>query len=327
MERAITFNEKLMAEYSVETVYIRYLSKNRKNHVNVGKEIYQDVRDQWAEAENYRLHNRINKRPIADNVVDSTHVSDLSKNRRDHVKIWKVIYEDVRCQWVEAEHYRPRIDEFTSQETIVSKAAGRDSFFGSFLDCMAHAWKDADEHYYIPKSRFGESTPEGGEHGSSPRQKKTVPRNAFLGAFRDCVGKAWEEADTLYNIPKSRFGDPEYNQSAYTVTQVQGVLGRVGPFLRGLGSCISTAWVESDHYYHLPKSRYRDPSFVREKMAKAPKPKGRLVVQPLIIGMGVVGEGIEDGWLASSPRNQPDDEFIIPEDGAVANRKPELESE
>ena len=66
---------------------------------------------------------------------------------------------------------------------------------------------------------------------------------------------------------------------------------------------------------------------MREKMAAAPKPQARFVLPPLVIGMGVAGEDIEDGWLARPSRDQPDEEFIIPEDGAVDSRKPEIELE
>ena len=200
-------------------------------------------------------------------------------------------------------------------------------FFSSLGGCFSKAWQDSDCHYYIPKRRFGGDATEGKGGGSLPRQEKPVPRNAFLGSFRNCVGKAWEEADTWYHIPKSRFGDPEFNQTAYSAAEVQGVLHRVGAFFRKLGDCVSMAWKESDHYYHLPKSRYQDPAFVREKMAAAPKPRNTYILRPAIIGMGVAGEGIEDGWLARSSRNQPDEGFIVPEGGAGDSRKPEIELE
>ena len=200
-------------------------------------------------------------------------------------------------------------------------------FFSSLGGCFSKAWQDSDSHYYIPKRRFKDNGEEEGVVESSSKRPKAPAKNYFLGSFRDCVGKAWEEADTLYNIPKSRFADPEFNQTAYSAAEVQGVLGRVGVFFRTLGDCVSMAWKESDHYHHLPKSRYQDPSFVREKMAAAPKPQARFVLRPLIIGMGVVGEDIEDGWLVRPSRDQPDEEFIVPEGGAVDSRNPEIELE
>ncbi|MDF1525933.1 MAG: hypothetical protein RRA15_11625 [bacterium] len=199
-------------------------------------------------------------------------------------------------------------------------------FFSRLGGCFSKAWQDSDRHYHIPKSRFGGGNTGGEGGGCLPRQEKPVPRNAFLGSFRDCVGRAWEEADTWYHIPKSRFADPEFNQIAYSAAEVQGVLGRVGVFFRTLGDCVSMAWKESDHYHHLPKSRYQDPGFVREKMATAPKPQARFVIRPLIVGMGVAGEGIEDGWLARPSRYRYDEEFIVPEDGG-GSRKPEIELE
>ncbi len=200
-------------------------------------------------------------------------------------------------------------------------------FFTTFRSCVQKAAMDTEVQYYIPKSRFQDPSLEEEKSSGLPRQEKPVPRNAFLGSFRNCVGKAWEEADTWYHIPKSRFGDPEFNQTAYSAAEVQGVLHRVGAFFRKLGDCVSMAWKESDHYYYLPKSRYQDPAFVREKMAAAPKPRNTYILRPAIIGMGVAGEGIEDGWLARSSRNQPDEGFIVPEGGAGDSRKPEIELE
>jgi hypothetical protein len=196
-------------------------------------------------------------------------------------------------------------------------------FFTTFRSCVQKAAMDTEVQYYIPKSRFQDPSLEEEKSSSVPRQEKPAPRNAFLGSFRDCVGKAWEEADTWYQIPKSRFADPEFNQTAYSASQVQGVLSRVGDFFRKLGDCVSMAWKESDHYYYLPKSRYQDPGFVWEKMAAAPKPRGRHIIRPLIIGLGVAGEDIEDGWLARPSGYQYGEEFIVPEDGG-GSRKPEI---
>ena len=149
----------------------------------------------------------------------------------------------------------------------------------------------------------------------------------FFSCLGGCFSKAWQDSDCHYYIPKSRFADPEFNQTAYSAAEVQGVLSRVGVFFRTLGDCVSMAWKESDHYHHIPKSRYQDPSFVREKMAATPKPQARFVIPPLIIGMGVAGEDNEDGWLARPSGYQYDEEFIIPEDEAGVGRKPEIDLE
>lgn len=50
----------------------------------------------------------INGKQIADYLVDSVNSKQVSENRRDHVKVWREIYQDVRRQWAEAEHYRHR---------------------------------------------------------------------------------------------------------------------------------------------------------------------------------------------------------------------------
>jgi hypothetical protein len=211
-------------------------------------------------------------------------------------------------------------------------------FFRTLKGCIAEAWHNTDCHYHLPRSRFKDPASGEEERGSDPPRRKIPQRNAFLGSFRDCVAKTWREADRQYYIPKSRFQDPEYKQTAYSASQiqvehngkahsasqVQGVFGRIKIFLVTLKSCISTAWKESDHYHHLPKSRYQDPEFVREKIQKAPKPQGKLVLRPLIIGLGVVDENIEDGWTVGPSVGQPDEEFIVPDDAAGIDRKPEI---
>ena len=55
MEKTITINGRMIADHSAGSTYNRYLSKDRRDHVKVLREIYQDVRRQWAEAEHYRL--------------------------------------------------------------------------------------------------------------------------------------------------------------------------------------------------------------------------------------------------------------------------------
>ncbi len=151
---------------------------------------------------------------------------------------------------------------------------------------------------------------------------------AFPGKLRGCITKAWQEADSHYHIPKSRFGDAEYNRTAYSSTQVQGVPGRVGTFFRTLKNCISTAWKESDYYYHLPKNRYQDPVFVGEKMTAAPRPQGKFFKESFITGPGISGERTEDGRSISRPGEpsgfRPDEEFIVLDDGAGFSRKPEI---
>ena len=153
-------------------------------------------------------------------------------------------------------------------------------------------------------------------------KKILTSASTFMGVLRGCLQQAWQDSDCHYNIPKSRFADPEFNQTAYSAAEVQGVLSRVGVFFRTLGDCVSMAWKESDHYYHLPKSRYQDPSFVREKKAAAPKSQDRLHIRPLILGVGVAGENNEDGWLARPSGYKYGEEFIVPEDGGDS-RKPE----
>jgi hypothetical protein len=102
------------------------------------------------------------------------------------------------------------------------------------------------------------------------------------------------------------------------------VLSRIGDSIRTLKSCISTAWKESDHYDHFPKSRYQDRGFVREMMETVPKPKGQLLIRPIFVGHGVVSEGTEDGWTVRPSASRPEEKFIVPDDVAGFTRKPEI---
>ena len=120
--------------------------------------------------------------------------------------------------------------------------------------------------------------------------------------------------------------DAEDNGKTYH-TPREGIWSRVGTHLRILKNCISTAWDETDHYYHLPKSSYQDPVFLKDKIDSAPKPEGRLLLTPLYMGLGVVGESSEEGWIAGSTQNPKNKVFIIPEDVAEADRKPEIKPE
>jgi len=199
-------------------------------------------------------------------------------------------------------------------------------FFRIFRGCFSKAWQETDCHYNIPKSRFKDPVSDAQVRNALPKREKSVPRNAFLGSFRDCVAKAWEETDTQYYIPKTRFQDAEYNEKAYRYSREE-IWSRIGAHFGILKSCLSTAWEETDHYYYLPKSRYQDPVFLKDKMDSAPKSKGLLLLKPHYIGQGVVGEINEEGWIAGSSQDPLDRVFVIHEDGAGGGRKPEIGSE
>ena len=53
MEKSITINGKVIAGSSFREQGAELDNKDRKNHLKIWREIYQDVRRQWAEAENY----------------------------------------------------------------------------------------------------------------------------------------------------------------------------------------------------------------------------------------------------------------------------------
>jgi len=169
---------------------------------------------------------QVNGRSLADYSVDRFYIRYLAKDRRNHLEIWREIHQDVSRQRAEAEYFRRRTDSYCSQEKTVP----------------------------IEKTAL-----------------KTAPENTFLGSFRDCVATAWEDADLLYHIPKSRFGDPEYNQTAYRAAQARGALDDLETFFRTLESCVSTAWRKADHYSHLSKNSYQDSDFVRQTSEVRPQ--------------------------------------------------------
>ena len=197
------------------------------------------------------------------------------------------------------------------------------TFSRTLRECLSEAWLDSDCHYNIPKSRFKDPASDAQVRSALPRREKGVPRNAFLGSFRDCVAQAWKDTDVRYHIPKSRFMDAEDNGKTYHTTQ-EGIWSRVKAHLRILKSCISTAWDESGHYHHLPKSQYKYPVFLKDKMDSAPKPEGLPPLTTHYVGLGVVGESSEEGWTAGSKQNPQDKVFVVPEDGAGGGRKPEI---
>ena len=53
MEKSITINGKVIASSSFREQGAERDNKDRKDHLKIWREIYQDVRRQWAEAENY----------------------------------------------------------------------------------------------------------------------------------------------------------------------------------------------------------------------------------------------------------------------------------
>jgi hypothetical protein len=199
-------------------------------------------------------------------------------------------------------------------------------FVKTLRRCLSDAWSDCDCHYHIPKSRFKDPVPGSQEQVNRAEGPRKVRRNAFLGSFRDCVLSAWDAADREYHIPKSRFLDPEHNRTAYRSSSGPGFAARVGAFLATLGSCISVAWKESDHYYHLPKSSYQNAEFVKEKIRSAPRPQGKLLYRPYVTGIGeVVGEGAGSGWTVNAWDDARGEAFLPPEETAGMGGKRELE--
>lgn len=53
MEKTTTIERKMMVDHSGHSESGKQVLKDRRDHLKVWREIYQDVRRQWAEAENY----------------------------------------------------------------------------------------------------------------------------------------------------------------------------------------------------------------------------------------------------------------------------------
>ena len=201
------------------------------------------------------------------------------------------------------------------------------AFYKNLRECMANARKDCDTWYNIPKSRFNGGPDKRGEldYLKEPPAQTTL-RNTFLGSFRDCFSRAWADSDNWYHVPKSQYQDPEFNRTAYSSPERAGILFRVGRFLGTFKHCISLSWEASDVFYHLPKSRYQNADFIKDLMKLSPRPKGRLMYRPFMIGRGVVlGEGTGKGWTVKPPEEKTDEVFIVPDPSLGAGGKPELE--
>lgn len=199
-------------------------------------------------------------------------------------------------------------------------------FFRTLGGCISKAWQETDCHYHIPKSRFKDPASDAQVRSTLPKRRRRAPRNAFLGSFRDCVAQAWEDTYTRYHIPKSRFMDAEYNETAYRSSPGPGLLRRTGWFMVTLKQCISMAWEASDTFHHLPKSRYQDADHIRKLMKLSPKPRGNLLHMPFYIGRGfIVGDAGGKGWTVRPHDEEPDEVFFIPDQQPGAGDKPEIE--
>ena len=159
-------------------------------------------------------------------------------------------------------------------------------------------------------------------------KKILTSASTFMGVLRGCLQQAWQDSDCHYNIPKSRFQDIDYNETAYRSSTGPGPFRRVGGFLSTVSHCISMAWEASDTFYNLPKRSYRNADFVRELMHLSPEPEGKLLYRPYTIGRGVVVcEGTGKGWSVEPPEEKPErmSDFIIPPGAPGPGGKLELE--
>ena len=84
-------------------------------------------------------------------------------------------------------------------------------FFRTFSSCVEKAARDTDQHYYIPKGRFQDHDPAGVELTDDTGHRNMGRFSAFFHTLRNCISTAWEESDSQYHIPKTRFRDTEEN--------------------------------------------------------------------------------------------------------------------
>ena len=198
-------------------------------------------------------------------------------------------------------------------------------FYRNLRVCMGDAYRDTDTWYHIPKSRFNGGPEERKQLEYLSESVKRPATNAFMGSFRDCLLSAWKASDRDYHIPKSQFQDQEFNNTAYRAEVESGPLGRVGKFLSSLSGCLKASWEASDTFYHLPKSRYQEPRFIRELMDLAPQANGKLKYRPYMIGRGFVfGEASGKGWYVEPPEELFKDILYVPEMEAGPGGKQDL---
>ncbi|UCF88925.1 MAG: hypothetical protein JSV70_01325 [bacterium] len=91
------------------------------------------------------------------------------------------------------------------------KAPARNAFLGSFRDCFLKAWRDSDDHYYLPKTRLADT-----EYNRSA-YREPLDDNDFLdtlirfpATLMSCIAMAWKASDILHHLPKSGYQDREY---------------------------------------------------------------------------------------------------------------------
>lgn len=150
----------------------------------------------------------------------------------------------------------------------------------------------------------------------------------FFKTLGGCITKTWQEIDSHYYIPKIRFQDREYNRTAYSASQVQGGVGKIGTFLGILKSCISTAWEQSDSLYHIPKTRFRDAAENGEGCRSSTVPGISAPMTSDFIGSGVWSVRPEDQSASSvSEKTAETDGTVYEESGDEAFNPPRLSKE
>lgn len=150
----------------------------------------------------------------------------------------------------------------------------------------------------------------------------------FFRIVRNCMDKAARDTDTHYYIPKSRFRDRDLSGSEPGLPQGSGSVGSLRGFFQNLGDCLATAWKESDSYYHIPKTRFRDAAENGQGCRPTAVPGISAPMTSDFIGSGIWSVRPEDQSASSvSGKTAETDGAVYEESGGEAFNPPRLSKE
>lgn len=125
----------------------------------------------------------------------------------------------------------------------------------------------------------------------------------FYTLLKGCLREAWQDTDSRYHIPKSRFKDQKQPVYAAHNDPPRRWKMKRNAFVGSFRDCVITAWEASDKKYHIPKSRYRSGEQ----------------------GVPVSGSGAARGLTLEQTEKKDEEVFVVPADMDGAGAGEELE--
>ena len=87
-------------------------------------------------------------------------------------------------------------------------------------------------------------------------KEQVTGRGMFFRTLRNCMSEAWQEADSEYHIPKSRFQRDRSQELGDGTSPDERGNSMKKYYFRRFRNCFAFAWEASDRHYHIPKSRH-----------------------------------------------------------------------